>query len=241
MKTASLALGLVALMGAGLALGSCAVADAVQSELFDTSKVNLMDTSYAAADMLTQQSRAFITEATPIQMTPLYDITVPQELTSFGQTVSAQIGARLVQLGYNVYTRGPALPTSKEMVMAPPAKQKADGAPQVTFHGPEPVADSGMGPGAVRLGGFYARGKDYIMINLQIVQMETGRILAAYDYSIPATRQLRWMTMTKDERAQSATGMVHSSASPVTTPPHATASAPILPTPQQTPIQLVPQ
>ena len=215
----SLVLGACALLGVGGVLSACAVALAVQDELFDTSTINLTDSSYAAADMLAQQSRAHVNAATPVQIFPLYDVAIPGELTPFGQTVSNQLGARFVQLGYNVYTGGLPPDSVPSTIMAP---QVGVGAPKPVMKGVTPSSASGMGkPGLVQMYGSYARGKDHIMISLQMIQAETGRVLSAYDYTLPATRQLREMSMTKAERDQLATGMAYSA----TTPPPETAAA----------------
>ncbi|WP_435640579.1 hypothetical protein [Micavibrio aeruginosavorus] len=216
-RSTSLVLGACALLGLGGVLGACAVTQAIQDELFDTSKINLTDSSYAAADMLAQQSRAHVNAATPVQIFPLYDVAIPGELTPFGQTVSSQLGARFVQLGYNVYTGGLPPDSVPSTVMAP---QVGVGAPQPVMKGVTPSSASGMKkPGLVQMYGSYARGKDHLMISLQMIQAETGRVLSAYDYTLPATRQLREMSMTKAERDQAATGMAYSTVTPPNTAP----------------------
>lgn len=229
-KTTSLVLGLCVILGAGVGLGSCAVTQAIQDELFDVSKINLTDSSYAAVDMLAQQSRAHVGASTPLQILPLYDVAVPGELTPFGQTVSSQLGTRFVQLGYNVYNGGVPPVTPQGTIMAPDMSQSA---PRPAMTGVQPSAASGMKPGAVQLIGSYARGKDHLMISLQMIQADTGRILSAYDYTLPATRQLRAMTMTKAERDQAATGMAYGPATPQSTgpviePAHRTAPVPLV-------------
>ena len=51
---------------ASLICGGCAVTQEIETALFDTTKVNLTENTYAATDMLAQQTRAHMTPMTPL-------------------------------------------------------------------------------------------------------------------------------------------------------------------------------
>lgn len=168
---------------------ACAVTEEFQREFFDRRAVNLTDSSYAAVDALTQQLRPHVGHATPLRITELSDVATPGELTPFGRHVSTQIGSRFVQLGYNVRTT-PAAPF--------PATSATTGAPQKLQTGIVP----GAAQGEAVVTGTYTRMKDHLIIALRVVQGEQGRIVGAYDYTIPMTREMREMSMSAAERAE---------------------------------------
>jgi hypothetical protein len=150
--------------------GGCAVTEDIQASLFDTRKVNLTENTYAAADMLAQQTRSFMTPMTPMKLTVLSEVTSPEEVTPFGQQVANQIGSRFVQLGYNVQAM-PQPPGMLNMNTAP--------VPLATGGAPQPKQ---------------------MLISLRVIQSPDQRVIAAYDYTLPMTREIREMSMTAAER-----------------------------------------
>lgn len=177
-----------------LAITGCAVTEEIQTSLFDTRKINLTENTYAAADMLAQQTGAHMTPMTPMKMSILTDVVAPNDVTPFGQQVSNQIGSRFVQLGYNVQS----LPQPPGMVTLSTASLPltGDGSPQPRQMGMKPSA---AGSEAL-VTGTYTRGKNDIMVSLRVIQSPDQRVIAAYDYSLPLTRELREMTLTAAER-----------------------------------------
>ncbi len=181
----------IGLMTLALLLSGCAVAEEVQTTLFDTTKVNLTESTYAATDMLAPQAKARITQNTPIRIAPLTDVATPNETTAFGTQVANQIGSRLVQLGYNVQSvAAPPLALSGSPAVLTPVELSA--APKVT-QGPV-KASVGRGGDCV-VGGTYTRMKNTILVSLRIVQAPDQRIIAAYDYNIPLTGEMDKLSM----------------------------------------------
>ena len=134
----------------------------------------LSQSSYAAADMMIQQSRSFITQETPLEIGVLTDLDSPNERTNFGSMVAEQIASRFVQLGYNV--------TVGDMGLG-----------------------SGMGQGAPNTGhsvitGRYAVARDEVLVNLRLVEAGAGKVLAAYDYSVRKTPDIRELTKTQADK-----------------------------------------
>ncbi|MDB5490740.1 MAG: hypothetical protein JWO78_589 [Micavibrio sp.] len=191
------------LMTTMLLLSGCAVAEEMQTTLFDTTKVNLTDSTYAATDMLAPQAKARITQNTPIRIAPLTDVAAPNETTAFGNQVANQIGSRLVQLGYNVQSvAAPPLAASDSPVQLTPVELSA--APKIT-QGPV-KASVGRGGDCV-VGGTYTRMKNTILVSLRIVQAPDQRIIAAYDYNVPLTGEIDKLSLSAAERRKKETAL----------------------------------
>lgn len=188
-----------------LALSGCAVTEEIKTSLFDTTKVNLTDNTYAAADMLAQQLKSRITTTTPIHIGVLTDVRTPNETTAFGQQVATHLGSRLVQLGFSV-----------QSVPIPPTLAGANGAPGLpgavlaeplplnpTGGAPKPV-QRGMTPaspkGACLLTGTYTRMKHDLQVNLKVMQAPDQKVIAAFDYGLPMTRDIREISMSAEDR-----------------------------------------
>lgn len=186
----------IAIVAASLWLSGCAVTEEVQSKLFDTTKVNLTDSTYAAADMLAPQTKARITQNTPIRMSVITNVATPTETTPFGTQLANQLGARFVQLGYNVQSvpMPPTIMPAGPLVLSP---NTMTAAPQATQGAVKPSVGKG---GECVIGGTYTRMKDSILVSLRILQAPDQRIIAAYDYTVPLTRELNDLSRTAADR-----------------------------------------
>ncbi len=146
----------------------------------------LTESSYAAADMLIQQSKSFVTQETPLEIGILTDLDNPNEKTNFSRMVSEQIASRFVQLGYNVMD-------SYTPTMMPPAQE---GSLPMSYN----QQNNASTPGRGAITGRYAVARNEVLVNLRIVEVDTGKILAAYDYRIPNSRDVRQLTKTQADK-----------------------------------------
>lgn len=178
---------------ASLICGGCAVTQEIETALFDTTKVNLTENTYAATDMLAQQTRAHMTPMTPLKMAVITNVSAPDEVTPFGQQLANNVGARFVQLGYNVQSL--PLPPGMVSLSSAPLPLDQSGAPQPRQMGMKP-----SGGGEALVTGTYMRGKNDILVSLRVIQSPDQRVIAAYDYTLPLTRELRDLTLTAAER-----------------------------------------
>ncbi len=181
-------------ISAALICGGCAVTQEIQTALFDTTKINLAENTYAATDMLAQQTKAHMTPMTPLRMAVISNVTAPEEVTPFGQQLANHVGSRFVQLGYNVQSM-PLPPSMAAMPLATAMPLDLSGAPQPRQMGMKP-----SGGGEALATGTYTRGKGEILVSLRVIQSPDQRIIAAYDYTLPLTREFRDMTLTAAER-----------------------------------------
>lgn len=171
---------LVWLFAAMLGLSAC------ETLMMDTGMArnkarNVAESSYAAADMMIQQSRSFITPETPLEIGVLTDLDNPNERTNFGRLVAEQIASRFVQLGYNV--------SAQPGIMPPP-----------DMAAPQAMSNNGGGVGSAVITGRYAVARDEVLVNLRIVGADTGKVIAAFDYNVPKTRDVRELVKTQADK-----------------------------------------
>jgi hypothetical protein len=177
-----------------LAVSACTFTRNVETALFDHRTVNLKESAYAAADMLSQQTKVHITPRTPLNIAIPTDIKAPNEITAFGEELAAQLSARFVQLGYNVQTA--PMPPDMGYQSPPPAPSGRPLRPAQMGTTPMAAGSSAL------LGGTYTRTDDRILVNLKVVDSASQQLLAAYDYSLPLSPDMKDMTLTDEERAR---------------------------------------
>ncbi len=149
---------------------------------------SLAGTSYAATDMLVQQSQAHLSQNTVLALGTLTDLKASDSKAPFGKIVAGQVGARLVQLGYNVH-----MPDDIGTVSA--GDMPASPATPVMKAPLEAAPGKGVSVGNVQamVTGHYTRGGDNVLVNLRIVDMGSGRVWGAYDYNVPMTNEIAEM------------------------------------------------
>jgi hypothetical protein len=174
-------------------------ASILQNELFEAEEFNLTQSSYAAADMLIQQSKSFVNSDTPLQIGMLTDIQNPQRHTAFGRLVTSHIGARFVQLGYNVTTASFAPMPTAHATRDPNELFVSDMSGPGQPYG---IISQGSGSGGQKaiITGNYALARNHILVNLRVIEEGTGRLLAAYDYNLPHSRDLKTLTSSGDDK-----------------------------------------
>jgi hypothetical protein len=154
------------MLGACLTLSGCAsLAMGVVTPMIASQKrINLMNTSFAAVDVLAQQTQNRLERSTPLRVDDL------QEVIDFskervvanpkvGRVLAQQMRTRFVQLGYNVVDT-PAYQTVPSSVPA-----------EVT--------------------GTYEIRNSVMAVSLRVREPRTGRILGVHDYSLPVTYDIR--------------------------------------------------
>ncbi len=175
-----------------LLLSGC-TATFLDNSPFESDPVNLTESSYAATDMLVQQSKSVVMAETPLRVGVLMDMNNPDRLTSFGRVVASQIGARFVQLGYNVR----ASSFDEVMMMRDDAANAAGKAQDSAI--PSYGGDQGAA-GTALLMGQYALARKEVLINLRIIEIDTGRVMAAYDYALPLNSDIKALVKTDEDK-----------------------------------------
>ncbi len=147
-------------------------AGAMLQDVFEREDVNLAEKNYAAADYLVQQISAFVPKSAPISVQPLTLVAEPEITSELGQKIPEQVGARLMQLGYNVYL--------DETV---PGAVKG-------------VAMTRKEPRFI-LGGTYETNRRDVPINLRMVNASSGKVVGSFDYVLPRYGELRELSESK--------------------------------------------
>ncbi|QQG36511.1 MAG: hypothetical protein HYS17_01590 [Micavibrio aeruginosavorus] len=177
----------------GLLLGAC---DPGSLRFLSSPDVNMTSSNYAAADMLVQQAQAHLSQNTILALGALTDLKAPENGAPFGKMIAGQVGARLVQLGYNVNVPDDIGTVSAGDMPASPA------APVMKA----PLEGTAVSVGNVQamVTGHYVRSGGDVLINLRLVDMGTGRIWGSYDYSLPVTNQINDMLSAQQDKAAAA-------------------------------------
>lgn len=162
---------LIGILGVTTALAACQ--GAVQElkhfpEIFNPA-VNTTEYNYGAADALIGQAKGLVSLNDPISIGTLHPVNLKptERIPPFGKVVADQIGTRLVQLGYNVNDLGIGVADANEMTER------------------DWISQGMASNSAAIITGNYTISEYDVMVNLRMLNVKTGRILAATDYRVP--------------------------------------------------------
>ena len=169
-----------------LMLGAC---DRYMDTPFDsTPSRGIQTASYQAADQLAGQSLNVVTRDTPIAVGTLSDINNIESSSALGRIIAEQVGARFVQLGYNV--------SEVKLRGDINVQQLPDGGVKAGEYVLSRDATQLAGKTNVKavISGTYAVAGDNILVNLRLIDVNTARVLAAHDYAMPVNADTRRLT-----------------------------------------------
>jgi hypothetical protein len=153
-----------------LALGGCqAVAIGVAAPgILKQERVNVTNSSYAAADMLIQQSGNRLKKTMPVMVSEYQElIDLNQEdaklSPKLGALLREQLETRFAQLGYNIVDPAPAYSSARQS--------------GVEVLGTYKIVKTGF--------------NGSLHVNLKLRDNNQGRIISLYEYSLPMTYDLR--------------------------------------------------
>lgn len=137
-------------------------------ELFNP-KINVTEYNYGAADALVGQAKDHINLNMPIAIGVLQPVNLKagEAVPPFGKVTADQIGTRLVQLGYNVRDLGLTLNEATQ-------SSERDWIEQ----------GQNSGSDAVITGNYTISDYD-VLVNVRLIGLKSGRVLAATDYRLP--------------------------------------------------------
>ncbi|MFN3700922.1 MAG: hypothetical protein ACK4VI_05280 [Alphaproteobacteria bacterium] len=149
--------------------GCTAVSEVLQqtNEYVFFRDVNLQERNYAAADYLSSITGATIDKRTTLLVPePLLHANNTGMTSPFGTLVSEQVGVRFAQLGYRVHLTDDRNPRTASPATIPAPNE------------------------GVSISGTYLPGGSHADIRLRLVERATGRVLGAFDYSLPVNREV---------------------------------------------------
>ncbi|MGF1529149.1 MAG: FlgO family outer membrane protein [Candidatus Competibacterales bacterium] len=164
-----------ALLGATLLAGCGGGAPFVGGDDRPTRPVdsNLISQSYEAAEALLGQAEYLRDTQQPLLMATFVDINALETSSSLGRMIAEQVASRFVQLGFAV----------KEMKLRESIFIVQNGGEFALSRSILDISQSH--DAAAVIAGTYAIGRNSVFINARLVRAIDGRVLAAYDYTLP--------------------------------------------------------
>ncbi len=173
-----------------LLLGACTAtphdtgappADALEAEApeDDAGPSGLIGHSYQAADNLLLNLRLPLEADKQILTTSIANIDDLESSSTFGRIVAEQIGSRISQYGYRVSE----IKTGSSFLI-----RERSG--EFILSREVSRLNAMQNAGSV-IAGTYAVGFDAIYVNVRLIRVSDSRVLAAHDFSIPVTMDVR--------------------------------------------------
>ncbi len=183
-------------------LQSCFSGHLLSSIDFNRDDYGLRESSYAAADMLSQYADVHIGKYRPIAIETIAmkgreDIEVP-----IGALIAEQVSIRLSQLGYNIINR----PDPKIIVKEPEEKEEKGSKEEkkgflaklglsdfIVEEEEEPVSIAYITKveKGIVLTGIYNTTRTNLIVSLKMINKDNNKIIAAYEYIVPLSRDMR--------------------------------------------------
>src|SRR5690606_9169458 len=150
-----------------------------------TSSNMVREASYKAADQLAGQSISAAGRETALAVATLSDVNNIETSSALGRMIAEQVGARFVQLGYNVSE----VKLRNDISVLQLPDDGASAGEYVLSRDAMQLAGKTNARAVVT--GTYAVGGDTILVNLRMIDTNTSRILAAHDYARPMNADTR--------------------------------------------------
>ncbi len=182
-------------------LQACFSGHVLSSMNLNRDDYGLRESSYAAADMLSQYADVHIGKYKPIAIETIAmkgreDIEVP-----IGALIADQVSIRLSQLGYNVINR----PNPKIIVKEPEVKESKKSEEKkgllaklglsdfIVEEEEKPVSMAYITKveKGIVLTGIYNTTRTKLIVSLKIINKDNNKIIAAYEYILPLSRDMR--------------------------------------------------
>lgn len=191
---------LLALWLAAPALSACTVVAAEQGvtgfQFTDKRWLSVRESSYSAADRLIEQAfeNGFLQTGMPLVSTTLTDVNRVGKSSGLGRIVADQVGARFTQRGYPVTE----IRLRNGISIVQDERKESVGGEYMLSRDTEALVRKAKASGI--LTGTYAVGKDSVFVSLRLVAVTTGKVVAAYDYVLFMSDDVRTLTRDNDAR-----------------------------------------
>tara|TARA_R110002072_G_scaffold287170_1_gene452457 strand:- start:131 stop:715 length:585 start_codon:yes stop_codon:yes gene_type:complete len=148
---------------------------AAANGIFARTDVNLKEKNYAAADLLVSQMRNQVGGLDRIHALPLEEVGSDRLTSPFGMGIAEGIGLRFIDLGYSVWLHDVAGEGNQNLYPAPPKGQTPD----------------------FILKGSYAVKSSDVDVYLRVINVKTGLVISAFDYTMPLSHEIRNLAKTQ--------------------------------------------
>ena len=183
LKSTRLITSIIAVALSTVALGACQTYSPAFKSVAETSKIERSTAyySYVATDRLIRQARPSVSIDTPLLVGTLHNINKMETSTALGRMIAEQISTRLVQRGHQV-----AELKLRNSVNIQDTKKGAETSGEFLLSR-DVRAIAGEHKAAAIVSGTYAVAETKVLINVKIVDVAIGSIIASTDYTIPKT------------------------------------------------------
>lgn len=141
--------------------------------------ISLIDSSYAAAEVLIANAGRQLDPANPILVSTVVNIDSLETSTTLGRLISEHVSGRFTKAGFRMVE----LKLQNSVYM-----KRNEGELMLSRHFLD-IANSHRAQAVVV--GTYGQGQQNVYVNLKLVQPEQNFVLAAHDYAIPITPDVR--------------------------------------------------
>lgn len=151
----------------------------------ENGNLRMMDSSYAAADALIRQSGKVLDPSTPLVVGTLSNVNKMETSSPLGRMIAEQVGARFVQRGFTV-----SEVRFRNAINVKESGKDASAAGEYVLSRDTNVLKGEQDVGAI-ITGTYVEARNEVLVNLRLLDAATSRIIAAHDYRLPKTRDVR--------------------------------------------------
>ncbi len=170
-----------------MGLASVTACDPATGIMLDTENgnVRMMDSSYQAADALIKQAGPMLDPSTPLLIGTLSDVSKMETSSPLGRMVAEQVGARFVQRGFIVSDV-----RFRNAINVKDSAKDPSAAGEYFLSRDTAVLKGEQDVGAI-ITGTYVVARNEVLVNLRLMEASSSRVLAAHDYRMPMTRDVR--------------------------------------------------
>lgn len=155
----------------------------------------IQSSSYRAVDQLLKQSQPSGTVA----VATINDINMMESSSPLGRIIADQVGARFAQLGHDVSE----IRLRNDINVQQSMDTSWDGEYVLSRDRTQLAAKTNA---RTVVTGTYALGADSVLVNLRMIDVNTARVLAAHDYSLPMSDDVRRLTRNEQGGGMFSTG-----------------------------------
>lgn len=158
-------------------LGLAGCAHAPKGPTYESAARNpFIPTNQQAADVLMLQLEDSLPAGSgPLLVATLVNIDALEQSSTLGRLVSEQVSARFTQAGYKIV----------EMKFGNSVYMRQDQGEMMLTREVHELASTHAAKAVIV--GSYAESKNYVFVNLKVVQPSTNAIIAVHDYALPVT------------------------------------------------------
>lgn len=159
------------------ALAACSTDNSIMG--ISSSTKPLVSYNYAAVDAIMSRAGRKVTKDMPMLVGTVGDVNDVESSSTLGRTITEQMSARLAQKGYKIAE----LKLRQGISIQRGGFDRSSSGEYLLSRDVNEIA--GEHKAAAALTGTYSVGANNVLINLRLLDIRSGNIITAYDYTLP--------------------------------------------------------